>query len=445
MKLVNTNCPNCGAAMLVDKVSGKCVCNSCGGTFILDDESTTRNINFEGTEEAGYQFEKGRQKAQAEAQSYSRASYTTTSTTVPKKRRTWLWVLGWLFIFPVPLTILVCRSKKMENKTKIIIIAVVWVLYLMIALLRGCSGAGETGNSSSSVANSNIKEISFTKASDIEMTVGDNPVHSNIRVSVRRQNEFSSSDVVFVSENPEVATITFANDANTVYLYYDITPVSAGETYVYAMSADGTVTSDRIHVIVNGLTEVESITIDDNCSLLLGESVRLNPTVLPDNAADKTVTWSSSDETVATVDSAGNIIGVGGGEAVITATTSNGLSATCNVTVDDSQRSFNLTISRIRDDDNNIGDEWSHTRQINGETASNGPFTVAIGDTLTFYVRASEDDDVPDVGEATVTHTVTEEDFANGFSVEVEVYATENGGRNSGKSAHFVTTFTFEI
>ena len=52
---------------------------------------------------------------------------------------------------------------------------------------------------------------------------------------------------------------------------------------------------------------------------------------------------------------------------------------------------------------------------------------------------------MPDVGEATVTHTVTEEDFANGFSVEVEVYATENGGRNSGKSAHFVTTFTFEI
>lgn len=444
MKLVNTNCPNCGAPMLVDKVSGECVCNSCGGTFILDDESTTQNINFEGAEEAGYQFEKGRQKAQAEAQSHSRASYAPTSTTVPKKRRTWLWVLGWLFIFPVPLTILVYRSKKMEDKTKIIIIAVVWVLYLMIALLRGCSGAGGSGNSTAA-NNSNIRGITFTRTNDIEMTVGDNPINSNVHVDVKNRNDFSPSDIVFVSENPEVATITFTNDALTVYLYYDITPISAGETYVYAMSADGTVTSERIHVIVNGLTEVESITIDDNCSLLLGESVRLNPTVLPDDAADKTVTWSSSDETVATVDSAGNIVGVGGGETVITATTSNGLSATCNVTVDDSQRSFNLTISRIRDDDNNIGDEWSHTRQINGETASNGHFTVAVGDTLTFYVRASEDDDVPDVGEATVTHTVTEEDFASGFSVEVEVYATENGGRNSGQSAHFVTTFTFEI
>ena len=65
----------------------------------------------------------------------------------------------------------------------------------------------------------------------------------------------------------------------------------------------------------------------------VGESVTLSATITPDDATDKTITWSSSDEKVATVD-AGKVTGATEGTATITATTKDGnKTATCAVTV----------------------------------------------------------------------------------------------------------------
>ena len=63
-----------------------------------------------------------------------------------------------------------------------------------------------------------------------------------------------------------------------------------------------------------------------------GGAGALNATVAPDNATDKTVTWSSSDETVATVDQTGKVSAVAPGEAVITAKAGD-KTDTCTVTV----------------------------------------------------------------------------------------------------------------
>ena len=64
-----------------------------------------------------------------------------------------------------------------------------------------------------------------------------------------------------------------------------------------------------------------------------GATVTLSATVTPEDATDKTITWSSSDEKVATVDG-GKVTGVAEGSATITATTKSGdKTATCTVTV----------------------------------------------------------------------------------------------------------------
>ena len=63
-----------------------------------------------------------------------------------------------------------------------------------------------------------------------------------------------------------------------------------------------------------------------------GESMQLSATVNPANAMDKTVTWSSSNTAVATVDANGKVTAVGNGTAVITVTTNDG-SKTASVTV----------------------------------------------------------------------------------------------------------------
>lgn len=75
-----------------------------------------------------------------------------------------------------------------------------------------------------------------------------------------------------------------------------------------------------------------SIVLDKTeLTIKVNKKATLTATILPDNS-DQTVSWTSSDESIATVDN-GVVTAKEVGETVITATTSNGLSATCNVTV----------------------------------------------------------------------------------------------------------------
>ena len=81
-------------------------------------------------------------------------------------------------------------------------------------------------------------------------------------------------------------------------------------------------------------TKVDSVTLSQNEGILnVGKSVTWTATVTPEeSAAHTTVTWSSSDEAVATVDSNGKVTAVATGNATITATAGEE-SASCDITV----------------------------------------------------------------------------------------------------------------
>jgi hypothetical protein len=96
------------------------------------------------------------------------------------------------------------------------------------------------------------------------------------------------------------------------------------------------------------LTLAEQLSLDKTSLTLHGnESQQLTATVLP-SGASQTLMWTSSDESVATVSQSGVVSAVAAGQAVITATTTDGsdLSASCNVTVlQDQAESIQLNVT----------------------------------------------------------------------------------------------------
>lgn len=76
-----------------------------------------------------------------------------------------------------------------------------------------------------------------------------------------------------------------------------------------------------------------TLDIQEPTTLNVPETLQLTATILPATTTDKTLTWSSSDSAVATVDANGKVTAVKAGEATITVTATSGKSATLKVTV----------------------------------------------------------------------------------------------------------------
>ncbi|WP_207664908.1 Ig-like domain-containing protein [Ruminococcus sp. AM42-11] len=79
---------------------------------------------------------------------------------------------------------------------------------------------------------------------------------------------------------------------------------------------------------------------------LKGQTASLTATVTPDNAANKNITWSSSDSSIATVNASGTVTAIANGTADITATAADGsgVSAKCSVTVRVPNNVRNITL-----------------------------------------------------------------------------------------------------
>ena len=90
---------------------------------------------------------------------------------------------------------------------------------------------------------------------------------------------------------------------------------------------DGSSGSESITVLPTVITLDKS-----DLSMVKGDNVTLTVLFSPSNVTDKTITWTTSDASVATVNN-GTVSAVGEGEAVITAKTANGKEASCKVTV----------------------------------------------------------------------------------------------------------------
>lgn len=129
MKLVELKCKNCGAILKTNSDSNEITCNYCQTTFKIDDE--VKHIKFDDMEQNGYEFEKGRIRAQQES-SYESYIKTTSYPSQKKNNKTIWLILAWIFLFPFTATYFIAKSKKLDKKKKIIIIIVMWIIFFII-------------------------------------------------------------------------------------------------------------------------------------------------------------------------------------------------------------------------------------------------------------------------------------------------------------------------
>lgn len=155
----------------------------------------------------------------------------------------------------------------------------------------------------------------------------------------------SNTNVEWASSNPEVVQVYSSGDRRG-----QVVPQNPGiATITVSAQENPAVTYDCI-VTVTATRPVESISLNHDAKTFTkaGETLQLTATIYPDSATNKTVTWKSSDKTVATVDESGLVTAVGNGTANITATTEDGnFKATCQVTVEIPELTLSLDKSEL--------------------------------------------------------------------------------------------------
>lgn len=114
-----------------------------------------------------------------------------------------------------------------------------------------------------------------------------------------------------------------------------VTAVKEGQATITATTTDGSNLSAICTVTVaNQTIPAKGITLNKTAdSIVAGQTDVLVATITPDNATNKNVTWSSSDPSIATIDSNGVVTAIKEGTVTMTVTTADGLTATCAVTV----------------------------------------------------------------------------------------------------------------
>ena len=132
-------------------------------------------------------------------------------------------------------------------------------------------------------------------------------------------------------------TITWSSSNESVATVKDgvVTPVGQGTAVITVTTVDGNKTASST-ITVEPIIEVTDVTLDKASMILKvgGENGTLIATVAPNKATNKTVTWSSSNESVATVKD-GVVTPVGQGTAVVTVTTVDGnKTASSTITVE---------------------------------------------------------------------------------------------------------------
>lgn len=252
--------------------------------------------------------------------------------------------------------------------------------------------------------------IAMTSCDGLVTAISDNPISPGLKVTTPSiQVEVGKTFKCNATATTRAKLVYTSADTSiaTVDEYGVITGVKEGSTTI-TVTTEGkdsqakaifTIESVTIPVeVVNNKVDITSLELDETEleEVAGSESVKLTATVGPEDATDKTVTWESSDETVARVDKNGNVYFVSSGTATITATATNGT----DETADDKKATCKVTVT---------GDIAYIKKSWSGSAVTSTPQVAEDGN---YTVLTSSDEDVELADET--TYVVTDDITING-------------------------------
>ncbi|MBR1630177.1 MAG: Ig-like domain-containing protein [Lachnospiraceae bacterium] len=221
-------------------------------------------------------------------------------------------------------------------------------------------------------------DLSNTSANDAEnvrlsISEDDKNLHSESGISISSRGEktiecslaksdifYNSDGIAYLKLEAEAGDGDYSLDNNVDYviLYGDKYDGGKGDDYdpfpTVAPDSDSIPDpeSDPTPSPTPSTVSVTGVKLNkESDSIEAGRAITLQAIVSPVDASNKSVTWKSSDEKIATVDSSGKVTGIAEGKATITVTTEDGnKTAVCEITVNPEKKNIsNATIEAIGD------------------------------------------------------------------------------------------------
>ena len=166
-----------------------------------------------------------------------------------------------------------------------------------------------------------VQELSFSHEK-LDIEVGDQE-----KIVAAFKPIIATEQIIWKTSNDRIVQVNGKGNLGT------LNALATGTAVITASTSSGKVCTCQVTVKAKTITaDTISLNYGDR-SMQPGDRLSLSATITPSNVTDKTVSWTTSNAQVATVNSNGVVNAVSNGSAIISATTVNGRTATCYVNV----------------------------------------------------------------------------------------------------------------
>ena len=203
----------------------------------------------------------------------------------------------------------------MKKKALIVVSAAVLALAMSACGAAAQSGSASADSAAASGSSASVATETLT-VEELSLHMADGAMQATVTVEPAEL----ADQLTWKTGDASIATV----DENDV-----VTPVKEGHTSLLALAPDGT----RGKAMITVWSGPKELTLTTDGEAAVGGTVAVTAADETGAAVDAaTLTWSSSDETVATVDETGTVTVVAAGEAVITAETAYEIAGSVTIT-----------------------------------------------------------------------------------------------------------------